>query len=215
MDLQRASVGLQREFHLEVNALPLDLVVACSWGSHTLWKGKWSTLGLQSRISLPAQEWFPAQLHCVLCHLKSLLINSWDSSPTQVSYIIHLQQINKRWLILAMHFQSHLAPSQPSSHLFFPPVSVKGDEMLLNRSNGVWNMPWTSPHRSPHQWNNKIAKTKGSEKDFPWHDDVRATASVAEFILSFQRKLLRSWCRAKMGSVGSGPTAGSGYLATP
>lgn len=29
MDLQRASAGLQRLFHLEVNALPADLLVAC------------------------------------------------------------------------------------------------------------------------------------------------------------------------------------------
>lgn len=53
-------------------------------------------------------------------------------------------------------------------------------------------MPWTLPHRSPHQCNNKTAKTKGSEEDFPWHDDVRATAAVAEFTASFQRKLLCS-----------------------
>lgn len=76
-------------------------------------------------------------------------------------------------------------------------------------------MPWTLPHWSLHQWNNETAKTKGSEEDFPWHDDVRATAAVAEFTASFQRKLLCSCRRAKTGSTGLGPTAGSGYLATP
>ena len=29
MDLQQASAGLRRLFHLEVNALPADLLVAC------------------------------------------------------------------------------------------------------------------------------------------------------------------------------------------
>lgn len=86
-------------------------------------------------------------------------------------------------------FQSHLALSRSVS--FFPP-SMSDAEMLLNCSNGCETCH-ERPHTGPcHQWNNKIAKTKGSEKDFPWHDDVRATASVAEFIVSFQRKLLQS-----------------------
>lgn len=79
----------------------------------------------------------------------------------------------------------------------------------------VWHMPRTLPHWPPYQRNNKTAKTKGSEEDFPWHDDVRDTVAVAEFTASFQRKLFCSWCRTKMGSMGLGPTAGSGYLATP
>ena len=42
-----------------------------------------------------------------------------------------------------------------------------------------------APTSAPHQWNNTTVKTKGSEDDFPWHDDVRATAAVAEFTASF------------------------------
>jgi len=49
-------------------------------------------------------------------------------------------------------------------------------------------MPGMHSHRSLYQWNNKTAKTKGSEEDFPWHDDVRDTAAVAEFTASFQGK---------------------------
>lgn len=58
------------------------------------------------------------------------------------------------------------------------------------------------PRRPAHQWNNKTAQTKGSEEDFPWHDDVRATAAVAGFTASFQRKTTLQLTQSQNGLSG-------------